>query len=135
MEMPHRLSAPFPLKQYRCYVCSQETADGDNVFNRKDLFTTHLRRMHPNSELEQALYQGNNEQQYTTRKALVDGMLELYLIKISPPPPRCCCPKHDCSNTDKMALGYWIEHVGCHVENGKSDELHLDHLLLEYAKT
>ena len=108
---------------YRCNIghCRDDPSR-PNDFNRKDLFTQHLRRMH--CPVKRDEHNPTYRRWNANLGALTDTC---YISKRAPPPQSCCpfCPKTfegDGSWEDRM------EHVGRHLEKaeqecGKEDEL------------
>ncbi len=132
----HIASQHLCLQYYRCSICSQSTVDGKgNEFNRKDLFTQHLRRMHAPVQVKRALAKGDNGQQGSEWETYVREMQQRCLIQRRHPPRRSSCPKPNCVNTFEgpTAWDEWTEHVGRHMEKGEGDNLGVDDLLLRYA--
>ncbi|KAJ4161553.1 uncharacterized protein LMH87_007586 [Akanthomyces muscarius] len=132
----HIASQHLCLQYYRCSICSQSTVDGKgNEFNRKDLFTQHLRRMHAPVQVKRALAKGDNGQQGSECETYVREMQQRCLIQRRHPPRRSSCPKPNCVNTFEgpTAWDEWTEHVGRHMEKGEGDDLGVDDLLLQYA--
>lgn len=131
----HIASQHLCLQYYRCSMCARTAADGKgNEFNRKDLFTQHLRRMHAPPEVKRALAKGDNAQQ-TSWDDYVKGMQQSCLIQRRHPPQRSNCPKPGCQSTFEgiTAWDEWTEHVGRHMEKGEGDNLGVDALLRQYA--
>ncbi|TQW11313.1 C2H2 finger domain protein [Cordyceps javanica] len=132
----HIASQHLCLQYYRCSICLQTTVDGKgNEFNRKDLFTQHLRRMHAPLEVKRALAKGDNGQQQSEWESYVREMQQSCLIQRRHPPQRSSCPKPGCVNSFEgpTAWDEWTEHVGRHMEKGEGDNLGVDDLLLRYA--
>ncbi|KAJ6784353.1 hypothetical protein PWT90_10499 [Aphanocladium album] len=132
----HIASQHLCLQYYRCSICSQTNVDGKgNEFNRKDLFTQHLRRMHAPLEVKRALARGGNSQQQADWENYVKDMQQTCLIQRRLPPQRSSCPKPGCLNTFEgpTAWDEWTEHVGRHMEKGEGDNLGVDALLRQYA--
>ena len=106
------------LSFWRCDQCPVEPRPND--FNRKDLFTQHVRRMHlPNgrrqttSNARSAARDGNADEQ-----VLQEAAKRCYRIERSPPEQSCCifCEKQF------QGRGSWderMEHVGGHFETAK----------------
>jgi len=60
----HIASQHLCLTFYRCSSCPQSTVEGKgNEFNRKDLFTQHLRRMHAPFAIKKAIAKGDSKLQ------------------------------------------------------------------------
>ncbi|KAM3504393.1 hypothetical protein MY10362_003593 [Beauveria mimosiformis] len=132
----HIASQHLCLQYYRCSICSQTTVDGKgNEFNRKDLFTQHLRRMHAPLEVKRALAKGDNGQQQSEWESYVREMQQTCLIQRRHAPQRSSCPKPGCANSFEgpTAWDEWTEHVGRHMEKGEGDNLGVDEMLLRYA--
>ncbi|KAM3432708.1 hypothetical protein NHJ13734_006766 [Beauveria thailandica] len=132
----HIASQHLCLQYYRCSICSQATVDGKgNEFNRKDLFTQHLRRMHAPLEVKRALAKGDNGQQQSEWESYVREMQQTCLIQRRHAPQQSSCPKPGCANSFEgpTAWDEWTEHVGRHMEKGEGDNLGVDEMLLRYA--
>ncbi|MCJ1442383.1 MAG: hypothetical protein MMC23_002877 [Stictis urceolatum] len=91
-----------------------------NDFNRKDLFTQHLRRMHstPNS---------GSSSDKAAFDASIDEATHRCLVDIRAPPPRTTCGYciSEGQNTVFEGQGGWearMEHVGRHLESGHGEE-------------
>ncbi|KAL0466751.1 hypothetical protein QR685DRAFT_87048 [Neurospora intermedia] len=131
----HIASQHLCLQYYRCSACPQSSADGKgNEFNRKDLFTQHLRRMHappilkkPGSKPEAGLL--------AEWEAHVKEMQASCLVTRRQPPQRSSCPKPDCKSVFEGAGSWdeWTEHVGRHMEKGEADRTGVDPLLAQWA--
>ncbi|KAF1738516.1 hypothetical protein CRV24_000442 [Beauveria bassiana] len=125
----HIASQHLCLQYYRCSICSQTTSEEKDIeFNRKDLFTQHLRRMH--APFKRALTRGENGQQQSER-----NMQQACLKQRRRPPQRSSCPKSGCVKTFEgpTAWDEWTAHVGRHMEKGEGENLGVDDLLLRYA--
>ncbi|PQK17991.1 hypothetical protein BB8028_0009g01860 [Beauveria bassiana] len=125
----HIASQHLCLQYYRCSICSQTTSEGKDIeFNRKDLFTQHLRRMH--APFKRDLTRGENGQQQSER-----NMQQACLKQRRRPPQRSSCPKSGCVKTFEgpTAWDEWTAHVGRHMEKGEGENLGVDDLLLRYA--
>ncbi|OAA50233.1 Zinc finger, C2H2-like protein [Cordyceps fumosorosea ARSEF 2679] len=132
----HITSQHLCLQYYRCSLCSQNPVDGKgNDFNRKDLFTQHLRRMHAPLEVKRALAQDDSGRHQSEWESYVRDMQTTCLIQRRHPPQRSSCPKPGCGNTfeGSSAWDEWTEHVGRHMETGEGDNIGVDNLLLRYA--
>ncbi|TQV90092.1 C2H2 finger domain-containing protein [Cordyceps javanica] len=132
----HIASQHLCLQYYRCSICLQTTVDGKgNEFNRKDLFRSHLHRMHVPLEVKRALAKGDNGQQQTEWETYVREMQQTCLIQRRYPPQRSSCPKPGCARDFKgpAAWNEWTKHVGRHMEKGEGDNLGVDNLLVRYA--
>ncbi|TQV90251.1 hypothetical protein IF1G_11084 [Cordyceps javanica] len=105
----------------------------DIEFNRKDLFTQHLRRMH--GSFNRALTKENNDQQQSEWESYIKGMQQNCLVTRRRPPQQSSCPKPGCVNTfdGPTAWDEWATHVGRHMENGEGDDLGVNDWLQCYA--
>lgn len=108
------------LSFWRCDQCPDKPSSND--FNRKDLFTQHVRRMHlPNgrrqttSNARSAARDDNADEQF-----LQDAAKRCYRIERSPPEQSCCifCEKqfHGRGSWDER-----MEHIGGHFETAKKE--------------
>lgn len=110
---------------WRCDLCTNERKPND--FNRKDLFTQHVRRMHPADGGSRSPVKRTTTQRSATAKEHVD---EQYLQDAARrcyhalrlPPQECSCIF--CPDKSFRGSGAWeerMEHVGRHMENAKKD--------------
>ncbi|TQW01477.1 C2H2 finger domain protein [Cordyceps javanica] len=130
----HITSQHLCLEYYRCSSCLKTTADKKDIeFNRKDLFTQHLRRMH--GSFNRALTKENNDQQQSEWESYIKGMQQNCLVTRRRPPQQSSCPKPGCVNTfdGPTAWDEWATHVGRHMENGEGDDLGVNDWLQCYA--
>jgi hypothetical protein len=131
----HIASQHLCLQYYRCTACPQSAVEGKgNEFNRKDLFTQHLRRMHAPVHVKRAMSQGDG-QLLLDWEAHVKGMQKDCLVTRREPPQRAACPKPDCRKEfeGQNAWEEWTEHVGRHMEKGEGPVLGADGLLAQWA--
>ncbi len=131
----HIASQHLCLTYYRCSSCPQSTVEGKgNEFNRKDLFTQHLRRMHAPFAIKKALTKGDSKLQLEWETHVKDMQASCLVIRRQPP-QRSACPKPDCSNVFEGAGSWddWTEHVGRHMEKGEAGRLGVDRLLAKWA--
>lgn len=131
----HIASQHLCLTYYRCSSCPSSTADGKgNEFNRKDLFTQHLRRMHAPFAIKKAIAKGDSKLQ-TEWEAHVKEMQISCLVTRRQPPQRSACPKPDCQTVFEGAGSWdeWTEHVGRHMERGEAPRMGVDRLLAKWA--
>ncbi|KAI1487342.1 hypothetical protein F5X96DRAFT_650310 [Biscogniauxia mediterranea] len=131
----HIASQHLCLQYYRCSSCSQGTIDGKgNEFNRKDLFTQHLRRMHAPFAIKKALAKGDSKLQ-ADWETHVKEMQQSCLVTRRQPPQRSACPKPDCASVFEGPTSWdeWTEHVGRHMEKGEAGRLGVDRLLAKWA--
>ncbi|KAL2023101.1 hypothetical protein VTK56DRAFT_3707 [Thermocarpiscus australiensis] len=131
----HISSQHLCLQYYRCSSCPRSSGDGKgNEFNRKDLFTQHLRRMHAPFAIKKALPKGDSRLQ-AEWDAHVKEMQASCLVIRRQPPQRSACPKPDCQSVFEGpgAWDEWTEHVGRHMEKGEARRLGVDRLLAEWA--
>jgi hypothetical protein len=131
----HIASQHLCLTYYRCSSCPQSTVEGKgNEFNRKDLFTQHLRRMHAPFAIKKAIAKGDSKLQVEWETHVKEMQATCLVIRRSPP-QRSACPKADCSNVFEGAGSWddWTEHVGRHMEKGEAGRLGVDRLLAKWA--
>ena len=131
----HIASQHLCLTFYRCSSCSKTTADGKgNEFNRKDLFTQHLRRMHAPHDIRRALQKGEAKSE-ADWDARVRELQQTCLVTRRHPPQHSACPKEGCGMTFDGASAWddWTEHVGRHMEKGEAQRLGVDELLTKWA--
>lgn len=131
----HIASQHLCLTYYRCSSCPQSQVEGKgNEFNRKDLFTQHLRRMHAPFAIKKALNKGDSKLQ-TEWESHVKQMQQDCLVHRRQPPQRSACPKEDCANVFEGNGSWddWTEHVGRHMEKGEAGRLGVDDLLARWA--
>ncbi|KAK5632124.1 hypothetical protein RRF57_007838 [Xylaria bambusicola] len=105
-----------------------------NEFNRKDLFTQHLRRMHAPFAIKKALAKGDSKLQVEWETHVKD-MQQSCLVTRRRPPQSSACPKADCASIFEGPTSWdeWTEHVGRHMEKGEADRLGVDRLLAKWA--
>ncbi|ORY57261.1 uncharacterized protein BCR38DRAFT_490230 [Pseudomassariella vexata] len=131
----HIASQHLCLQYYRCSSCSQSTVEGKgNEFNRKDLFTQHLRRMHAPFAIKKAIAKGDSKLQVEW-ETHVKEMQTSCLVTRRQPPQRSACPKPDCASVFEGPTSWdeWTEHVGRHMEKGEANRLGVDRLLAKWA--
>jgi hypothetical protein len=131
----HIASQHLCLQFYRCSSCSQSTSEGKgNEFNRKDLFTQHLRRMHAPFAIKKAIAKGDSKLQGDW-EIHVKEMQASCLVTRRQPPYRSACPKPDCQSAFEGPGSWdeWTEHVGRHMEKGEAQRLGVDPLLTQWA--
>lgn len=131
----HIASQHLCLQYYRCSSCPQSSADGKgNEFNRKDLFTQHLRRMHAPFAIKKAISKDDSKLQ-AEWDARVKEMQVNCLVTRRQPPQRSACPKPECQSVFEGPGSWdeWTEHVGRHMEKGEAGRLGVDRLLAEWA--
>ncbi|KAI8629982.1 hypothetical protein F5Y19DRAFT_66358 [Xylariaceae sp. FL1651] len=131
----HIASQHLCLQYYRCSSCPQSSVEGKgNEFNRKDLFTQHLRRMHAPFAIKKALAKGDSKLQVEWETHVKD-MQQSCLVTRRKPPQRSACPKPDCTSSFEGPTSWdeWTEHVGRHMEKGEADRLGVDRLLAKWA--
>ena len=132
----HIASQHLCLQYYRCSSCPQHhSADGKgNEFNRKDLFTQHLRRMHAPFAIKKSISKGYSKLQ-AEWDAHVKEMQTTCLVTRRQPPQRSACPKPDCQSIFEGPGSWdeWTEHVGRHMEKGEAQRLGVDPLLAKWA--
>jgi hypothetical protein len=112
------------LGYWRCNLCAPTTDPNDssvlyhNDFNRKDLFTQHLRRMHAAHgsgarHLKEFPVNEDNIQEHQTR----------CYLQLRDAPQRSICPFSDCGR-EFVGPSSWdehMEHVGRHLEKDRKD--------------
>ncbi|KXJ90784.1 hypothetical protein Micbo1qcDRAFT_135059 [Microdochium bolleyi] len=111
-----------------------------NEFNRKDLFTQHLRRMHAPFAIKKSLTT-RSDSDYTRLllewEAHVKEMQASCLVVRRRPPQRSACPNPGCGSVFEgvSAWDEWTEHVGRHMEKGEAagGRMGADGLLAEWA--
>lgn len=131
----HIASQHLCLQYYRCSSCPQSSVEGKgNEFNRKDLFTQHLRRMHAPLAIKKALAKGDSKLQVEWETHVKD-MQQSCLVTRRRPPQSSACPKPDCASLFEGPTSWdeWTEHVGRHMEKGEADRLGVDRLLAKWA--
>lgn len=131
----HISSQHLCLQYYRCSSCPQNSADGKgNEFNRKDLFTQHLRRMHAPFAIKKAISKGDSKLQ-AEWDTHVKEMQATCLVTRRQPPQRSACPKPDCQSVFEGPGSWdeWTEHVGRHMEKGEANRMGVDRLLAKWA--
>ncbi|KAK4444869.1 zinc finger Y-chromosomal protein 1 [Podospora aff. communis PSN243] len=131
----HIASQHLCLTYYRCSSCPQSSPDGKgNEFNRKDLFTQHLRRMHAPFSIKKALNKGDSKL-HAEWDAHVKDMQQSCLVIRRQPPQRSACPKPDCQSVFEGAGSWdeWTEHVGRHMEKGEAARMGVDRMLAKWA--
>ncbi len=131
----HIASQHLCLQYYRCSVCPPSNAEGKgNEFNRKDLFTQHLRRMHAPFAIKKSIAKGDSKL-HSDWELHVRELQQTCLVTRRQPPQRSACPKSDCQNVFEGPGSWdeWTEHVGRHMEKGEAQRLGVDRLLAKYA--
>jgi hypothetical protein len=131
----HIASQHLCLTYYRCSSCPQSTAEGKgNEFNRKDLFTQHLRRMHAPFAIKKSIAKGDSRIQVEW-DSHVKEMQQSCLVIRRQPPMKSACPKAECQTVFEGVGSWdeWTEHVGRHMERGEAQRMGVDGLLAEWA--
>ncbi|KAH6605491.1 hypothetical protein Trco_004644 [Trichoderma cornu-damae] len=131
----HIASQHLCLTYYCCSACPQSSAEGKgNEFNRKDLFTQHLRRMHAPFQIKGAGAKGDSKLQ-ADWDTHVKEMQQSCLVTRRHPPQKSACPRKECNATFEGPTSWdeWTEHVGRHMEKGEGQRLGIDKLLAEWA--
>lgn len=131
----HISSQHLCLQYYRCSQCPSSAAEGKgNEFNRKDLFTQHLRRMHAPFAIKKALTKGDSKL-HSDWETHVKEMQVSCLVTRREPPQHVACPKADCLKEFEghIAWDEWTEHVGRHMEKGDGPTIGVDDLLAKWA--
>lgn len=131
----HIASQHLCLQYYRCSQCPQSAVEGKgNEFNRKDLFTQHLRRMHAPFQVKRAMSNGETKHLEEWEEH-VKNMQQTCLMTRRQPPQRSACPKPGCQHAfdGPGSWDEWTEHVGRHMEKGEAQSLSVDGLLAQWA--
>ncbi|PHH85633.1 hypothetical protein CDD83_143 [Cordyceps sp. RAO-2017] len=131
----HIASQHLCLQYYRCSECPQGAGEGKgNEFNRKDLFTQHLRRMHAPFHVKRAMSKGETKL-LAEWEETVKNMQQSCLVTRRQPPQRSACPKPGCQHEFNGAGSWdeWTEHVGRHMEKSEAQSLGVDPLLAQWA--
>lgn len=133
----HIASQHLCLQFYRCSACPYNANSPDsrgNEFNRKDLFTQHLRRMHAPAQVKRSGSSADVKAQ-ADWEAQVKDMQHSCLVTRRRPPQQSACPKPGCGIVFDGASAWddWTEHVGRHMERGDADNLAPDRLLIAWA--
>lgn len=131
----HITSQHLCLQYYRCSSCPTSAAEGKyNEFNRKDLFTQHLRRMHAPFAIKKSLTMVDSKTQLEW-DARVKEMQQSCLVQRRFPPQRSACPKPGCQSTFEGPGSWdeWTEHVGRHMEKSEGQRLGVDGNLAQWA--
>ena len=131
----HIASQHLCLQYYRCSECPSSAAEGKgNEFNRKDLFTQHLRRMHAPFAIKKALTKVDSKLNSEWDNHVRD-LQQSCLVTRREPPQQVSCPKPDCGKEFEghIAWDEWTEHVGRHMEKGDGIRLGVDPMLAKWA--
>lgn len=131
----HITSQHLCLQYYRCSSCPTSAAEGKyNEFNRKDLFTQHLRRMHAPFAIKKSLTMVDSKTQLEWDARLKE-MQQSCLVQRRLPPQRSACPKPDCQSVFEGPGSWdeWTEHVGRHMEKNEGQHLGVDRNLAQWA--
>ncbi|KAL6711819.1 hypothetical protein ACN47E_002862 [Coniothyrium glycines] len=113
------------LSYWRCDLCPPKTDPSDgsvqyfNDFNRKDLFTQHLRRMHASAD--KGLSRG--QKGYPVNEDNLPEHQKRCLLQVRSPPPQSSCLF--CPRTFH-GLASWeerMEHVGRHLEKDRKSDI------------
>ncbi|KAB5577532.1 hypothetical protein GE09DRAFT_1051735 [Coniochaeta sp. 2T2.1] len=131
----HIASQHLCLTYYRCSSCPQSTQEGKgNEFNRKDLFTQHLRRMHAPFAIKKSIAKTDSRIQ-AEWETHVKEMQQSCLVIRRQPPMKSACPKAECQTVFEGPGSWdeWTEHVGRHMEKGEAQRMGVDRLLAEWA--
>ncbi|KKA30694.1 hypothetical protein TD95_005080 [Thielaviopsis punctulata] len=131
----HIASQHLCLQYYRCSACPASAAEGKfNEFNRKDLFTQHLRRMHAPFAIKKNAGKADARLQ-SEWEATVKEMQQSCLVQRRLPPQRSACPKADCQSVFEGATSWdeWTEHVGRHMEKSEAQGMGIDRNLAKWA--
>lgn len=131
----HIASQHLCLTYYCCSACPQSAVEGKgNEFNRKDLFTQHLRRMHAPFQIKRTIAKGDSKLM-AEWDAHVKEMQQSCLVTRRHPPQKSACPRKECNAVFEGPTSWdeWTEHVGRHMEKGEAQRLGIDKLLAEWA--
>lgn len=131
----HITSQHLCLQYYRCSACPTSIAEGKfNEFNRKDLFTQHLRRMHAPLAIKKSINPVDTKTQAEWENR-VKEMQQSCLVQRRHPPQLSACPKPDCQSVFEGPGSWdeWTEHVGRHMEKNEGQRLGVDHHLAKWA--
>ncbi|KAK4209204.1 zinc finger Y-chromosomal protein 1 [Rhypophila decipiens] len=132
----HIASQHLCLTYYRCSACPPSINEGKgNEFNRKDLFTQHLRRMHAPFAIKKSIAKSDSKIQMDWDNHLKD-MQAKCLVHRRQPPQRSACPKPGCLSTFEGPGSWdeWTEHVGRHMEKNEAGQMEVDRYLAEWAE-
>ncbi|ODA79224.1 hypothetical protein RJ55_04817 [Drechmeria coniospora] len=132
----HMASQHLCLQFYRCSQCPQSAVEGKgNEFNRKDLFTQHLRRMHAPFQVKRAAMSKAENELVADWDEHVKKLQQTCLVTRRQPPRMSVCPKPGCQHMFEGPGSWdeWTEHVGRHMEKGESQSLEVDPLLAQWA--
>lgn len=131
----HITSQHLCLQYYRCSSCPRSAVEGKgNEFNRKDLFTQHLRRMHAPFQIKRPASKGDAKIQ-AEWEMHVRSMQQSCLISRRYPPQKSACPNPECRSVFEGVGSWdeWTEHVGRHMEKGEGASMGVDHHLIDWA--
>lgn len=131
----HITSQHLCLQYYRCSSCPGGSTEGKgNEFNRKDLFTQHLRRMHAPFQIKRPASKGDVKIQ-AEWELHVRSMQQSCLVNRRYPPQKSACPNPDCRSVFEGPGSWdeWTEHVGRHMEKGEGGKLSVDRHLIDWA--
>ena len=131
----HITSQHLCLQYYRCSSCPRSAIEGKgNEFNRKDLFTQHLRRMHAPFQIKRPATKADAKIQ-AEWELHVRSMQQSCLISRRYPPQKSACPNAACRSVFEGVGSWdeWTEHVGRHMEKGEGHQMGVDHHLIEWA--
>jgi hypothetical protein len=131
----HITSQHLCLQYYRCSACPRSAIEGKgNEFNRKDLFTQHLRRMHAPFQIKRPVSKGDAKIQ-AEWETQVKAMQTNCLVNRRYPPQKSACPNPGCGSVFEGPGSWdeWTEHVGRHMEKGEGGKLGVDNHLIDWA--
>lgn len=130
---------------WRCDMCSigDPIAPTHNDFNRKDLFTQHLRRMHRTHPLTAGTFRNDDGEEEISESAILAHQKRCYIV-LRANPERSTCLFTGCDKTFH-GEGSWeerVEHVGTHMEKDRKairpvvacEEWHEDVKLRDYLE-
>jgi hypothetical protein len=126
-------------------MCSvgDPTSPTHNDFNRKDLFTQHLRRMHRNHPLTASTFRNDDGEEEISDTAILAHQKRCYIV-LRANPKHSTCLFTGCDKTFH-GEGSWeerMEHVGTHMEKDRKanrpvvpcEEWHEDVKLRDYLE-
>ncbi len=131
----HISSQHLCLDYWKCSECHQSSIDPKgNEFNRKDLFTQHLRRMHAPFTVKKHISKADSPQAVEWEAQIKDLQQSCHIVNRKPP-QKSACPKPDCQSSFEGPNSWdeWTEHVGRHLEKGEGGQLGVDQLLASWA--
>ncbi len=131
----HISSQHLCLDYWKCSECPPSSSDPkSNEFNRKDLFTQHLRRMHAPFQIKKNLSKADSPMSTEWEARIKDLQRTCHIINRTPP-QKSACPKPNCQSSFEGLNSWdeWTEHVGRHLEKSEGQHLGVDPLLATWA--